>query len=75
MSKIIIYKQLEKDLPNATTTDSCINLVQQTLLKSFKNKLMLFTNEVTDALNELYAEEKIIEKAIKDKKDKEKKNV
>ena len=73
MSKIIIYKQLEKDLPNATTTDSCINLVQQTLLKSFKNKLILFTNEVTDALNELYAEEKIIEKAIKDKKDKEKK--
>ena len=60
-----------KDLPKATATDGCVNIVQQAVLKGFKNKLILLTNEVTDVLNELYAEEKIIEKAIKDK---EKKN-
>ena len=72
MSKIIIFKKKTKDLPNATTTDSCVNLVQQTVLKGFKNKLILLANEVTDALDDLYTEQKIIEKTIKDK---EKKNV
>ena len=45
MSKIIIFKKKTKDLPNATTTDSCVNLVQQTVLKGFKNKLILLANE------------------------------
>ena len=70
MSKIIIFKKKTKDLPNATTTDSCVNLVQQSVLKGFKNKLILLTNEVTDALNDLYEENKIIDKAIKDKEEK-----
>ena len=70
MSKIIIFKKKKKDLPNATTTDSCVNLVQQSVLKGFKNKLILLTNEVTDALNDLYEENKIIDKAIKDKEEK-----
>ena len=64
----------KKDLPNATATDSCVNIVQRTVLKGFKNKLILLTNEVTDALNDLYAEEKIIDKAIKDKEKNEKTN-
>ena len=71
MSKILIFKMKRKDLPKATATDSCVNIVQRTVLKGFKNKLILLTNEVTDALNDLYAEEKIIQKTIKDK---EKKN-
>jgi len=40
------------------------------VLKGFKNKLILLTNEVTDALNDLYEENKIIDKAIKDKEEK-----
>ena len=70
MSKILIFKMKRKDLPKATATDSCVNIVQRTVLKGFQNKLILLTNEVTDALNDLYAEEKIIDKAIKDKEEK-----
>ena len=59
-----------KDLPKSGYHDSCVNLAQQNVLTGFKNKLILLTNEVTDALNDLYAEEKIIDKAIKDKEEK-----
>ena len=71
MSKIIIFKKKRKDLPKASYHDSSVNIVQQAVLKGFKNKLILLANEVTDALDDLYEEEKIIDKAIKDK---EKKN-
>ena len=70
MSKIIIFKMKRKDLPKSGYHDSCVNLVQQNVLKGFKNKLIVLTNEITDALNDLYAEEKIIDKAIKDKEEK-----
>ena len=71
MSKIIIFKKKRKDLPKASYHDSSVNIVQQAVLKGFKNKLILLANEVTDALDDLYEEDKIIDKAIKDK---EKKN-
>ena len=70
MSKILIFKMKTKDLSKSGYHDSCINLAQQNVLKCFKNKLILLTNEVTDALNDLYAEEKIIQKTIKDKEEK-----
>ena len=70
MSKIIIFKKKRKDLPKASYHDSSVNIVQQAVLKGFKNKLILLANEVTDALDDLYEEEKIIDKAIKDKEEK-----
>ena len=36
MSKIIIFKMKTKDLPKSGYHDSCVNLVQQTVLKGFK---------------------------------------
>ena len=70
MSKILIFKMKRKDLPKASYHDSSVNLVQQAVLKSFKNKLIVLTNEITDALNDLYTEECIIQKTIKDKEKK-----
>jgi hypothetical protein len=70
MSKIDIHKLKKENMPNATLADRVTNLAQQNLLRSFKNKLIDLANEVTSAINDLYEQDKILEKTIKDKEEK-----
>ena len=69
-NKIYIHKVRKKEISGVTGSDRLLNLVQQNVLGDIKNKLIKLANEVTDAVNDLNAEDQILEKVIKDKEKK-----